>query len=184
MAAASAASAASAPADAPSPGDVAATEDSPEENSEANAEDCTASPYGCPCPGQLSAIPIAAPKGMKLTGTNGCGMKGEEIYSGSFSFDGEVTLTGTITYEANDMLDTLYFSGSNKQGAAFGFRFNEEGSALKAPELSGDDRCWAAPAVIKVTRIEKVVGYTDQVGTWVRGYDLLKLGKYRKCKRQ
>lgn len=145
-----------------------------EEGADAEGENCEAHWPGCPCPQDLT--PILAelhetpPKGMSLV-EGSCARRGGIVEMGSFEFAGEMTIKGTIIYEAGDMFDSLTFAG---------YRVADD-TSLHVPPLSENERCQAAPAEIKIKRYQILIGGTDEAGTWMRDYEVVKLGKYGKC---
>ncbi len=175
-----------APAPASSPVAADASEPSAGEDEE---EDCQLSYYGCPCPEKLSEIPLTAPHGLPLVSAN-CSTKGGDLFGG-FYFKGEATVTGQVVREDNEMFgdtfafypnDLLAAGDVNKfAGSPTKFRVSDA-SEFQAPELSDTDHCWMAEVVVKVRGFHIVSGFTDEASSYLDDFDVVKVGKYHKCK--
>ncbi|HEU0282254.1 MAG TPA: hypothetical protein VFQ99_00565 [Gallionella sp.] len=152
-----------------------ATSSSPQ-NTEPEVKECEENWPGCPCPKDLSPIlselNMTPPKGMSMV-EGSCTRWHGSVESGIFTFAGAMTVKGAVVYEAGDMFDILSFDG---------FRLDEPDNGLNLPQFTPENSCWSAPAEIKVKSYEVIIGGTDQAGTWLRSYEVLKLGKYTKCK--
>ncbi len=148
------------------------------EGTETDQESCETSYYGCPCQGSLSEIQrkfhIAAPKGMSLV-EGACTTRRGAISFSNFTYKGEMTLKGTITYSATEMGgDPVTFEGMYLDG--------DHSPDLNLPALSDKATCWAAPAVIKILVLEEQSGGDLGDGILIKRYEVLKLGEYKKCK--
>jgi len=149
------------------------------EDTETDHGNCEASYYGCPCPENLSEIQrkfhITPPKGMTLIEAS-CTTKSGAIYNSYFKFEGDMTLKGTIRSSVDEMgYNPVTFEG---------LKFSEIRPDLNLPPLpdKDDTMCLTAPAVIRVRVLEERNGGGDEDGTWIRSYEVLKLGEYKKCK--
>ncbi len=167
---------------------VAAGEDD-QPAGEDEEEDCQLSYYGCPCPVKLSEIPLTAPHGLPLVSAN-CSTKGGGLFGG-FYFKGEATATGQVVRVDNDMFgDTIAFYPNdllaaddlNKfAGSPTMFRLAHD-SEFQAPELSEKDHCWIAEVVVKVRGFHIISGFSDEASGYLDDFDVVKVGKYHKCK--
>ncbi len=159
-------------------------------------ESCDANWPGCPCPRDLSELHIIPPEGMSLT-SGQCSMQSGSISLGSFTFTGNLTLKGAVVFSADEMTDHLNFfpdappTPARKYtpeqwrqfaGALYGLRLNDW-EKFGVPALSPGNPCMEADAVIKIRSIEALIEATDEAGNWLREYQVVKIGKFRKCKR-
>jgi hypothetical protein len=114
---------------------------------------------------------MTPPKGMSMV-EGSCTRWHGSVESGIFTFAGAMTVKGEVVYALGDMFEELSFDI---------YRLNPD-SGLKLPQLAQDNLCWSAPAEIKVKGYQVIIGGTDEAGNWLTSYEVLKLGKYTKCK--
>ncbi len=147
----------------------------------------------CECEKIMSKLPISLPKGMKLASVAHCTRVKETNYlEGFFYFKGEATVSGEVRRIENAVLasDYVYFMVKNPgeyrqfSSAIDSFAFMDEsaGRKVRLPELSHKSSCWAADAVIRVKALKVISNETDAAGSYATDYDVLEVGKYRKCK--
>ena len=146
---------------------------------------------------ELKDCKVIPPKGMKLAKIDVCTVTAGGDYIGHFFFEGEETVTGDVSYEYFDdeILggNILGFRSDNfkeyrpysSAGEAFNFEdYDRTIPKLHPPNITKTkDKCWVARATLKVRAIEVVNGGSDQDGTWATDFDVLQIGKYKRCKR-
>lgn len=128
------------------------------------------------------------PKELKLTHVcNFSKVSEDEIY-GHFFFKSRLLLSGHIRHEESDGGNIYFVPASqndrkNRFATAmkdFRFEANNASSKFHTPMIDAVTRCWIAPASLWVNSVH--ISLYDSGGAFIQHYDILRLGKYRKCK--
>jgi hypothetical protein len=150
---------------------------------------------GCICKKDLPKFPVTSPKGMKLTSVCGYNSRPKDDFlAGTFHFSGDATVHGKLVSERREGEegggDYFLFSGeSSLEYSVFSssiYNLQITTSALSSrklnyPELSDENNCWSADAVLKIKLLKIVWTEQDDAGNFPLKFDIVKVGKFSKC---
>lgn len=113
--------------------------------------------------------------------------------TGDYFFKGNLLISGVITREETETFgDTVRFYGEAKDaqvlfnGSGPDLRFQDQNafvSAVRAPTITSNARCWSAKASMRIELMYTSAGPgTDADGTYILQYKMLNVGKFKKCK--
>ncbi|HEY0587907.1 MAG TPA: hypothetical protein VGD52_17365 [Pseudoduganella sp.] len=110
---------------------------------------------------------------------------------GTFRFEGNAEVSGKLWRESGDSLgEVLWFTADEASAAevtdlAFmlnSMRLSEKPKAKKVLPLAGDDNCRMAKAKLRIRWFDYVAGPgVDEDGPFLLGYEIIRIGKSKKC---
>ncbi len=151
---------------------------------------------GCICKKDLRKLPLTSPKGMSLISV--CDYQARpDFRAGTFYFAGEAIVRGKLVSErrggeegAGDYVDFIREEHPEESslfsGAIDYLQLSEAAPPqhVDYPELSGETDCWSADAVLRIKSLKVVCCDQDYAGSFPQKYEVVKVGKFSRCKPQ